>query len=310
MPRLKNARSRKQEEREDNLRIEDDEPTITKPMEVITTNAKDHEPPKKKTRSRRGIPRSNPPSPLSNNPGLNWEWVKTVDQDPTGKDYFPAPFDPPEDYRCNGLDIEKPNLDLSGDLREYSIWVLARIRRMRQSNAVAAMIADPNVKIKWVISVNTYWKNTVCHYREIVLGGTGPNHEAAYAAMCGVVLPPEAWCENCKANKSVFTFCIVLPGYLTGACVGCHLNHSGSRCSHRPDAKTRVRPTAIPLAAPLPPSTRKQSRKPPSVRDGGVQTLTRRQRTSGDTSKATLRDLRELMLAALVRIDELERKLD
>ncbi|XXH04853.1 4-aminobutyrate transaminase [Hypoxylon texense] len=306
MPRLRNARSRRQEEEEErDLISEDDESGIAEPMEITATSTTAFEPPKENRPSPRSSPASSrPSSPLINNPGLDWEWVKTLDQDPRGKDYFPPQFDPPEDYQTNGLDIEKPDLNFTGDLREYSIWVLARIRRMRVSNNVASMLSDPNLKIKWVISVNTYWKNSICRYREISLGATGPNHEAAYAAMCGTPLPRESWCEICKANRSAFTYCIVLPGYLTGACVGCHLNHCGSRCSHRPDAKGRVRPTAIPLGG------RAQPKKPPTASSSNVQSLVQRQRSPGDTPKAILEDIKQLMHSVMVRVGELERKLD
>ncbi|KAI1768784.1 hypothetical protein GGR53DRAFT_353264 [Hypoxylon sp. FL1150] len=271
MPRTKNCRSRKQEYLEGNL-SSDDEPLILKLTKKKLANAKDSPTPKKIDKFEPDTFESSPPrstssptGPSSNDQGLDWDWVKALDQDPTGKKDFPGRFDPPEELGTLGLDMQRPDLDFTGDLKEFSTWALARLRRMRASNAIARMLSDPNVKVKWELAVNTYWKNAVCHYRDIAISGSGPNHEAAYAAMCGIVLPPEHACENCRANRTVFTYCIVLPGYLKGSCVGCHYNNSGSRCTHRPDARTRTRAMAMLLndLSPAPATTLAPIRRTP-----------------------------------------------
>ncbi|KAI6092429.1 hypothetical protein F4821DRAFT_253878 [Hypoxylon rubiginosum] len=330
MPKTKNCRSRKREFFE-GLLSSDDEPMVLKNRKRRLTNAKNPTTPKKSDKSNSRTPKSNhstptssPAGPSSGNQGLDWEWVKTLDQDPTEKDYFPERFDPPEELGVLGQDLDKPDLDFTGDLEAFSIWVLARLRDKRATNAIAAMLSDPNVKVKWQLAVNTYFKNSVCRYRDIAITLPGPNHEAAYAAMCGIVLPPEHACMHCKANKTVFTYCIVLPGYLNGACVGCHYNNSGSRCSHRPHAKTRIHATATLLDSPTTPpatslipmsSTRGVSnpnavrnyvrRQPRSTSGGSLPSDIQRQDALGDAPRASLEGIREKVCNALEQIEML-----
>ncbi|KAI1402296.1 hypothetical protein F4819DRAFT_507778 [Hypoxylon fuscum] len=199
------------------------------------------------------------------NPGLDWSLVNTLDQDPTGKDYFPPPYDPNDPYRFNG-DEEQPQVKKDADLHKQTAWAIARIRRMRVSNTIAYMLEDPKLQIKWSLSLNKYYSNVSLRYREVRLTSLlSSNHEAAYVAMVGIVLPPELVCEACKASNGPFQNCIVLPRYLNGACATCHYNSGGKRCSHRPDASKRVKinglvktcpPSVLPfiLGTPIPAS--------------------------------------------------------
>ncbi|OTA98334.1 hypothetical protein M426DRAFT_259054 [Hypoxylon sp. CI-4A] len=103
-----------------------------------------------------------------------------VSLDQTGKDYLPARLGPLDldALPYDGEDIDEPALKDSGDFGEYSQWVLARVRRIRGSNSMARLLDDRKLTAKWVMSLNTYHRNQILHYRKLSLGTSSPcNHE-------------------------------------------------------------------------------------------------------------------------------------
>ncbi|KAI6081767.1 hypothetical protein F4821DRAFT_18579 [Hypoxylon rubiginosum] len=177
---------------------------------------------------------------------LNWGWVATLNQDPEGKDYFPPCFNPlGMGYHFLGDEIEKPTVLGTGELPRYTAWALAAFRRGTRSATMAKMMDDQNLRAKWVICPS---KDFNGKFRDLNLSPvTAPrvHHEAAYAAMTGIVLPPERACTMCKSNRGMFQQCIVLPGYLDGSCAGCHYNSDGNGCSHQIGVSHGVTSTSI-----------------------------------------------------------------
>ncbi|KAI1417234.1 hypothetical protein F5Y13DRAFT_202755 [Hypoxylon sp. FL1857] len=118
---------------------------------------------------------------VSSSSGLDWSWVNGLDQDPTGQSHFPPRFEPPTENPFLGDHDDKPDLMDNADLTQYTAWVLARVKKMRVSNAVKAMIDDPNLKVKWVISLNKYYQDEIRRYREIKLTPSPvSNHEGKF----------------------------------------------------------------------------------------------------------------------------------
>ncbi|KAI1451825.1 hypothetical protein F4805DRAFT_473134 [Annulohypoxylon moriforme] len=193
-------------------------------------------------------PEEEPKAPADDQPGLDWDWVKALDQDPTKHDYFPDPFTPPAHDKFTGDDDDQPKLTTADvDLTDYTAWVLARIKKMLISRAVIFMVQDPKVQMDSRPEYPHLQSRT-----QISRVETGEiSIAAAYAAMVGIILPPERSCTSCKANNSPFRNCIVLPGYLNGSCAGCHYNSGGSRCSHRDGGRKRARVAGM-LRAGLP----------------------------------------------------------
>lgn len=169
--------------------------------------------------------------------GLDWKWVKALDQ--SSVDDLPAPFHAPDTLSYTGEDNDQPILRIDGDLGEYTHWALARIRRMVVSKILANMLDDPSISVKWTLSLHTRPQDTRDKrgpgYKGLSLDvARVANHEATYTQMCGIVLPREQSCTNCKAGNSKFRHCVVLPRYLNGSCGNCWYNYNGNRCSHRP----------------------------------------------------------------------------
>lgn len=82
---------------------------------------------------------------LENNPGLNWDWVAILDQDPTGNDYFPPCYDTSVVNFFLGEEMEKPPVADGNDLPQHTNWILARVKEVKASHAVVKMMSDPNV---------------------------------------------------------------------------------------------------------------------------------------------------------------------
>lgn len=216
MPKTKNCRSRKREFFE-GLLSSDDEPMVLKNRKRRLTNAKNPTTPKvncpglrltltlninstmKKSdksnsrtpKSNHSTPTSSPAGPSSGNQGLDWEWVKTLDQDPTEKDYFPERFDPPEELGVLGQDLDKPDLDFTGDLEAFSIWVLARLRDKRATNAIAAMLSDPNV---WPIPVlqSPIMHACILFHKDIVNGADNRSRSSGSSRSTPTLRTPSA----------------------------------------------------------------------------------------------------------------------
>ncbi|KAI2464459.1 hypothetical protein F4781DRAFT_412881 [Annulohypoxylon bovei var. microspora] len=190
---------------------------------------------------------------VGNKIGLDWDWVKTLDQDPEGKEYFPARFTPPLHSSFLDDDDQLEVTDVT-NMTDYTAWVLAKVKNMLVSKVITSMVKDPSLKPKWTISLNSHVFKQVRRYRKLKLTrfqSPSSNPEAAYAAIVGTILPPEHACKSCKAKQGPFRNCIVVPGYLNGSCAGCHYGNSGSRCSHRPDGSKRVRVAGVSTSVPL-----------------------------------------------------------
>ncbi|KAI1403046.1 hypothetical protein F4819DRAFT_252487 [Hypoxylon fuscum] len=186
----------------------------------------------------------------SSSPGLDWNYLKAIDQ--TQADYLPTPFSPSDRLHYTGEYSDQPPLKGDTDLGEFTHWVLARVKRMAVSNTISHMITDPHLSAKWTITPNTQYKDRTRCFKEIKLGITPTtNHEAAYAQMCGIVLPPEQSCIDCQAKKGKFQHCVVVPGYLNGACANCHYNSAGRKCSHRPAITKRPKLNDVSAANPV-----------------------------------------------------------
>ncbi|KAI0885053.1 uncharacterized protein GGS22DRAFT_162614 [Annulohypoxylon maeteangense] len=235
--------------------------------------------------------------PIDGNTGLDWDWVKTLDQNPEGKSYFPAQFTPPTNNPFTGDDDNQPEVTDDTDLTEYTSWVLAKVKKAAVSKAVVSMMKDPDLKAKWAISLNNHHFYRIRRRRELKLvqfQSPPTNYEAAYAAMVGIVLPPERACKNCKANQGPFQNCIVVPGYLRGACAGCHYNSSGSRCSHRPDGSKRFRVAGVSTYVPFSSLAR-------------IATADRSQPTA-DMAPRAMRDVKAKLRDIINEIEEYERQ--
>ncbi|KAI1769273.1 hypothetical protein GGR53DRAFT_473745 [Hypoxylon sp. FL1150] len=180
-------------------------------------------------------------------PGLDWDWVATLDQDPEGKDYFPPYLDPFDACYFRGDEIDKPYVATASDLPQYTAWALTIIRQSSLGGRIEKMKNDKNLGVKWVICPR---KDPAGNFRDLDLSFGPVNHEAVFAAMVGTVLPPERACAACKDNRGVFQQCIVLPGYLNGACAGCYHDSGGSVCSHRPDPRQPRTSISLPPTIP------------------------------------------------------------
>ncbi|KAI1451342.1 hypothetical protein F4805DRAFT_463877 [Annulohypoxylon moriforme] len=229
------------------------------------------------------------PSPVTNKMGLDWDWVETLDQDPRGKTYFPARFAPPNQTSFLGDDEDQPDITNVTDLTNYTAWVLSRVKKMLASKIVVSMIEDPNLEVKWTLSLNSQVHNRISRYREIKLvrfQSPATNFEAAYAAMVGIILPPEHACNSCKANQGPFKNCIVVPKYLNGACAGCHYNSSGSRCSHRSDSSKRIRIAGVSRTIPALPHSLANAVKPRLIPSDDIESIRQQQRVIGISIKS------------------------
>jgi hypothetical protein len=58
------------------------------------------------------------------------------------------------------------------------------------------------------------------------------NSEAVLAQIVSIALNETQECEHCSKGDGPYTKCVVLPGSLSGACVNCWFNASGSRCTY------------------------------------------------------------------------------
>ncbi|KAI2466471.1 hypothetical protein F4781DRAFT_445122 [Annulohypoxylon bovei var. microspora] len=84
-----------------------------------------------------------PDSSAGDRLSLDWDWVKTLDQDPTKKEYFPVRFTTPLNSSV-GDDHDQPKVTNDTDMPDYTAWVLARIKRTLVSKAITSMVQDPN----------------------------------------------------------------------------------------------------------------------------------------------------------------------
>ncbi|OTB04790.1 hypothetical protein M426DRAFT_147711 [Hypoxylon sp. CI-4A] len=180
-----------------------------------------------------------------NNLGLDWEWVRTLSQDPEDYDNFPAPFELPTSHTYTGDNNDMPMLPKSTDdvaSAHYTAWVLARVRKMIVSRVVVAMINNADLHARWNIVLNKQYESRMPEFRALRLRekSTNTNHEAAFASIVGIVLPPSGACMGCKSHWGAFEHCIVLPDYLNGSCTNCHYNNRGSLCSHRSSANKSI----------------------------------------------------------------------
>ncbi|KAI2468562.1 hypothetical protein F4781DRAFT_397637, partial [Annulohypoxylon bovei var. microspora] len=91
-------------------------------------------------------------SPVDNKKGLDWEWVKTLDQNPKGKDYFPSRFTPPADGSSTGEDDDYPEVTRDTDMTDYTAWVLARVKKRLVNRTAALMVQDPCVRSNFIVS--------------------------------------------------------------------------------------------------------------------------------------------------------------
>ncbi|KAI0180309.1 hypothetical protein GGR52DRAFT_237973 [Hypoxylon sp. FL1284] len=124
--------------------------------------------------------------------------------------------------------------------KEMSIWALDVLSRARMKPRLRPLLTDTEVKVKWALPVRIYYKNPALVYRYISLDGM-TRRGAVYAAMCGIVLPPDYRCKKCRNGYGVFACSIVLPSYLRGACAGCHYLAANNKCSFQPGTYRPVR---------------------------------------------------------------------